>query len=181
MSEDMKELERQISEAEKSMLQAKEVYEAKIEKLAKLLEQRDRIRRGLDGGRVTLDKWTYNWNGNAIWDYGTVTVDCHFQASMTFGKGDSVVRGPEVQKLEMEKPGFSEEDVIIALQDSLRDMLDQEFDDYCTEDDYYQPVVEDFEAEEYAREWAEERNIELTSFEGIGFDGGFEPKHRGWR
>lgn len=34
MSEDMKELERQISEAEKSMLQAKEVYEVKIEKLA---------------------------------------------------------------------------------------------------------------------------------------------------
>lgn len=90
-------------------------------------------------------------------------MDCHYQASMTFGKGDSVVRGPEVQKLEMEKP------------------VDQEFDDYCTEDDYYQPVVEDFEAEEYAREWAEERNIELTSFEGIGFDGGFEPKHRGWR
>ena len=135
MSEDMKELEQKISEAEKTMLQAKEVYEATIEKLAVLLEQRDRIRRGLDGGRVTLDQWSYNWNSNAIWDYGTVTMDCHYQAKMTFSKGDSVVRGPEVQKLEMEKPGFSEEDVIIALQDSLRDMLDQEFDDYCTEDD----------------------------------------------
>lgn len=112
MSEDMKELEQKISEAEKTMLQAKEVYEATIEKLAVLPEQRDRIRRGLDGGRVTLD---------------------------------------------------------------------QEFDDYCTEDDYYQPVVEDFEAEEYAHEWAEERNIRLISFEGKGFDGGFEPKHRGWR
>ena len=129
MSEDMKELERKISEAEKTMLLAKEAYEATIEKLAKLLEQRDRIRRGLDGGRVTLDQWSYNWNGNAIWDYGTVAMDCHYQAKMTFGKGDSVVRGPEVQKLEMEKPGFTEEDVIIVLQDSLRDMLDQEFDD----------------------------------------------------
>ena len=181
MSEDMKELERKISEAEKTMLLAKEAYEATIEKLAQLLEQRDRIRRGLDGGRVTLDQWSYNWNGNAIWDYGTVAMDCHYQAKMTFGKGDSVVRGPEVQKLEMEKPGFTEEDVIIVLQDSLRDMLDQEFDDYCNEDDYYQPVVEDFEAEDYAREWAEERSIELSSFEGKGFDGGFEPKHRGWR
>ena len=100
MSEDMKELEQKISEAEKTMLQAKEVYEATIEKLAVLLEQRDRIRRGLDGGRVTLDQWSYNWNGNAIWDYGTVTMDCHYQAKMTFSKGDSVVRGPEVQKLE---------------------------------------------------------------------------------
>ena len=80
----------------------------------------------------------------------------------------------------MEKPGFSEEDVIIALQDGLRDKLDQEFDDYCTEDDYYQPVVEDFEAEEYAREWAEERNIKLISFEGEGSGRGFEPKQRRW-
>lgn len=78
MSEDMKELEQKISEAEKTMLQAKEVYETTIEKLAVLLEQRDRIRRGLDGGRVTLDQWSYNWNGNAIWDYGTVTMDCHY-------------------------------------------------------------------------------------------------------
>jgi len=181
MSTGLKALEQQIEKAEKSMLRAKEVYEAEIEKLAKLLEQRDRIRRGLDGGRVTLDQWTYNWNGEAVWDYGSVTMDCIYQAKMTFGKGDSVVRGPEVQKLEMEKPGFSEEDVIIALQDSLRDKLDQEFDDYCTEDDYYQPVVEDFEAEEYAREWAEERNIKLIGFEGEGAGRGFEPKQRRWR
>ena len=60
-------------------------------------------------------------------------------------------------------------------------LTDQEFDDYCTEDDYYQPVVEDFEAEEYAREWAEERNIKLVSFEGEGSGRGFEPKQRRWR
>ena len=32
-------------------------------------------------------------------------------------------------------------------QEKLREYLDYEFEEYCTEDDYYQPVVEDFEIE----------------------------------
>ena len=86
MAEDMKDLEQQIEKAEKSMLRAKEVYEAEIEKLAKLLEQRDRIRRGLDGGRVTLDQWTYNWNGEAVWDYGSVTMDAFIRRKCPLAK-----------------------------------------------------------------------------------------------
>ena len=58
--------------------------------------------------------------------------------------------------------------------------LDDEFEDYCSDDDYYQPVVEDFEAEHYAREWAEERGLELIRFEGSGSDGGYEPRFRKW-
>ena len=174
----MKDLEKRIEEAEKSMLLARDAFEAEKEKLAKLLEERDRIRRGLDGGRISLNRWKCSWDGNAVWDYGTGIVECFYEAEMVLGKGDSEVHGPEVQKLEMEKPGFTAEDVIVALQDSLCAELDAEFEYYCTEDDYYQPVVEDFEAEDYARDWAEKRGLELISFEGEGSDGGFEPKHK---
>ena len=180
MTVDMKELEQRIEEAEKSMLLAKEAYDTELDKLAKLLEKRDRIRRGLDGGRISLDQWKCSWDGEAVWDYGTGIVQCFYEAEMVLGKEDTVIHGPEVQKLETEKPGFTAEDVIVALQDSLCAELDAQFEFYCTAEDYYQPVVEDFEAESYAREWAEKRGIKLISFEGEGSDGGFEPKHRRW-
>ena len=68
-------------------------------------------------------------------------------------------RGPEVTKPQIDKPDFSPEDLYLALEKSLRDMLDAEFEDYCSEEDYYQPVVEDFEAEAYIRDWAKERGL----------------------
>ena len=80
----------------------------------------------------------------------------------------------------MEKPWFSQVDLYQALEKSLKDTLDSEFEDYCQEDDYYQPLVEDFEAEYYTRKWAEERGLGLNDFEGNGFDEGFEPKRRRW-
>ena len=78
----------------------------------------------------------------------------------------------------MDHPGFQKQDVIEALQNSICAKLDDEFEDCCSEDDYYPPVVQDFEAEEYAREWAEERGLKLVSFTGSGSDGGYEPKCR---
>ena len=62
----------------------------------------------------------------------------------------------------------------------LRKYLDYEFEDYCTEDDYYQPVVEDFGSNlEYdLQKWSEENGFEFVSCEGDGNDDGYEPKFR---
>ena len=174
-------LEQKIQKAEEKLLLAKKQYDAAIEKLHKLLEKRDEMKKGLDGGRVTLKEWTCSWKGNAVWDAGRGYVNCNYQAKMSFRPKGTVIRGPEIRKLETQNPRFQEEDVIEALKKGLCEYLDNQFEDYCMEDDYYQPVVEDFEAQDYAREWAQERGLELTAFEGVGSDDGYEPKGRGYR
>jgi len=171
-------LEEKIQEAEAKMLKSKKQYDAAVEKMAKLLEERNRLKKSLDGGRVSLKKWSFTWDGEAVWEYGSGQVECFYHAEMTFRQGKNGIRGPEVRNLEMHAPGFTDKDVIEALNKSLRMDLDAEFEEYCTEDDYYQPVVEDFEAEALVREWAEARGIELIRFEGRGSDGGYEPKGR---
>lgn len=65
----------------------------------------------------------------------------------------------------------------------LQEYLDYEFEEYCTEDDYYQPVVEDFGSNlEYdLKQWSKKNGFEYVSCEGDGDDGGYEPKFRkGW-
>ncbi len=178
MATELEKLEKQIDSAEKLLLRKKQEYDDAIEKMHDLLEQKARLTKGLDGGRVSLQEWSYTWQGEAVWYDGSGTVSCNYQAEMTFCPGDEGTKGPEVRKLEMENPGFREEDAVAALQKSLKQKLDDEFEDYCSDDDYYQPVVEDFEAEYCAREWAEERGLELIRFEGSGSDGGYEPKFR---
>lgn len=174
----IEELKKEILEAQEKVSETRKEYDEASEKLAELLEQRDNLNRGLDGGRVSLQEWSYTWQGHAIWDDGTGTIDCTYQAKMTFRSKGTAPRGKEIRDLEMNKPGFTDKDAIRALHDSLRIDLDAEFEEYCAEDDYYQPVVEDFEAEYIARKWAEERNLQLITFEGSGSDEGYEPKYR---
>ena len=180
MATELEKLEKEIDSAEKLLLRKKLEYEAAIEKMHELLEEKARLTKGLDGERVSLQEWKYTWQGKAVWYDGDGTVDCDYRAEMAFRPGSEGTKGPEVRKLEIENPGFKEEDAVAALQQSLKKMLDSEFEDYCSDDDYYQPVVEDFEAEYCAREWAEERGLELIRFEGTGSDGGYKPKFRKW-
>lgn len=61
-------------------------------------------------------------------------------------------------------------------QGGLAAFLDDEFEEYCTEDDYYQPVVEDFQIDYYVAEWCKIKGFEMVSCDGEGDDGGYEPK-----
>ena len=42
-------------------------------------------------------------------------------------------------------------------------------------DDYYQPVVEDFELDYYLKKWCKKNGFKVISCEGDGDDSGFEP------
>ena len=174
----MDDIEKKIDQAKQKLFRAKKKYDAAVEELHQLLEERDALHHGLDAGRVTLKEFDFEWEGNAEWDCGSGTVDCRYTVKAKLGESTDGVRGKEVRELETDHPGFSEADVVCALRKSLQQELDSEFEYYCDDDDYYQPVVEDFEAEEYIQEWAKERGLELISFEGSGSDGGFEPKYR---
>lgn len=169
-------LEQDIEKARETVSRKKKEYDKAVEALSRLLDEQKRQ----DAGKnITLDAWTFKWNGEAVWDAGSGTVDCEYEATVVF-KPCRDIRGPEVKKLQIEQNDFTPEDLYLVLEKSLRDMLDSEFEDYCSDDDYYQPVVEDFEAEEYIKDWAEKRGLEVVSFDGDGDDRGFEPKGRRW-
>ena len=89
---ELKELEQKIQSAEEEVLHYKKQYDDAIEKLSQLLDRREEIRRGLDGGRVTLKEWSYTWQGNAVWDNGSGTTECNYQAKMTFCTKGAVPR-----------------------------------------------------------------------------------------
>lgn len=170
----MKMTEEQINKAREKVSRARKQYDKAVEELSALLDEQKR----LDASKnISCDAWTFTWDGDATWDCGDGTVDCAYHAEVEF-EGASDVAGPEVKKLQIEKPDFDTSDLYLALEASLRNMLDSEFEEYCTDDDYYQPVVEDFEAEEYIKDWAKERGLEIIDFEGKGTDYGYEPKMR---
>ena len=129
------------------------------------------------------EDFLYDWKGFVVWDAGNGTVDCHYEARIILNPTKAVSEDKELSKL-IAKNSFTTKEAIYDLfTKRLREYLDYEFEDYCTEDDYYQPVVEDFGSNlEYAlKSWSEENGFEYVSCEGDGDDEGYDPKFRkGW-
>ncbi len=126
---------------------------------------------------------SYKWKGFAVWDAGNGTVDCHYEARIILRPKKEVSDNKELAKLLAKNPFTTKETIRNLFTKRLQEYLDCEFEDYCTEDDYYQPVVEDFGSNlEYDLEqWSEKNGFDFISCEGNGDDGGYEPKFRkGW-
>ena len=123
------------------------------------------------------------WKGYAVWDAGNGTVDCHYEAEITLEPTEAISEDKELVKLIKKNPFMRKEAIHDLFSKRLMKYLDDEFEDYCTCDDYYQPVVEDFSSNmEYdIPEWCKRNGFEFVSCEGDGYDGGYEPKfRRGW-
>jgi len=110
----------------------------------------------------------YDWKGLVVWDAGNGTVDCHYEARIILKPTKAVSEDKELSKLLAKNPFTTKEAIYDLNTKRLREYLDYEFEDYCTEDDYYQPVVEDFGSNlEYAlKSWSEENGFEYVSCEG---------------
>lgn len=52
LAAELKELEPKIQQAEEIVLKKRREYDAAVEEMARLLEERDRLSKGIDGGRV---------------------------------------------------------------------------------------------------------------------------------
>ena len=129
------------------------------------------------------EEFSYDWKGFAVWDEGNGTVDCHYEARIILRPTKDVSNDKELAELFAKNPFATKEMIRDLFIKRLQEYLDYEFEDYCTEDDYYQPVVEDFGSnlECYLKHWSEENGFEYVSCEGDGGDGGYEPKFRkGW-
>lgn len=138
----------------------------------------------LEGLRQFLaEEFTITWKGFAVWDEGNGTVDCHYEAEIVLDPTEAVSEDEELSQELKKNPFMPKSEIHDLFSKRLKKYLDGEFEDYCTEDDYYQPAVEDFGANmEYdLPEWCKKNGFKLVSFEGDGDDDGYEPKfRRGW-
>lgn len=121
-----------------------------------------------------------DWNGNAVWETSNGYVACHYKAGMELQPLKGIKPDKELEMKLGKNPYMKLADIQKIYQKSLTNYLDVEFEDYCTCDDYYQPVVEDFEIEYYLKDWADKHGFELIDYEGDGYDDGYEPSFRHW-
>ena len=129
------------------------------------------------------EEFTCSWKGFAVWDGGNGTVDCHYEAEIILMPTESIATDEELVSLLKKNPFMAKDTIHDLFVRRLKGFLDYKFEEYCTEDDYYQPVVENFGVNmDYdLPNWCKENGFELVSFEGDGDDGGYEPKfRRGW-
>ena len=129
------------------------------------------------------EEFTCSWKGFAVWDGGNGTVDCHYEAEIILMPTESIATDEELVSLLKKNPFMAKDTIHDLFARRLKGFFDYKFEEYCTKDDYYQPVVENFGVNmDYdLPNWCKENGFELVSFEGDGDDGGYEPKfRRGW-
>ena len=122
-----------------------------------------------------------DWKGYAVWDAGNGTVDCNYEAHVVLKPTDSVRENEVLKQLLRGNQTASGEVIRNFFVKRLCGYLDDEFEEYCSDDDYYQPVVEDFELEYRVKNWCRQNAFDFVSCEGHGDDDGYVPKFRGGR
>lgn len=91
---------------------------------------------------------------------------------------DGVRENDVLKQLLCRNPSANGEVIRIFFVKRLCGFLDDEFEEYYSEDDYYQPVVEDFELEYRVKNWCGQNGFDFVSCEGHGDDDGYVPKFR---
>ena len=85
--------------------------------------------------------------------------------------------GEDMKQLLAKNPLTTAEEIFKYYQDELLELLDSDFEFYCTNDDYYPPVVEDYgdNFEGVVNEFCQKHGMELVFSEYKGDTGDFEP------
>lgn len=126
------------------------------------------------------EEFSFDWKGYAVWDAGNGTVDCHYEAHIILKPTEAIVDDKELSSLLSSNPFAMKEEIHELFSKRLLKYLNNDFNEYCTCDDYYQPVVEDYDSnlESNLEDWGKSNGFEFVSCDGDGFDDGYEPKFR---
>ena len=116
----------------------------------------------------------FSWEGFSTWEAQNIYVDCHYNASFVLKPSSLAAEDKGLRELLAKNPFLSCDEISGYFDESLRDSLDDAFVDYCTAEEYYEPVPEDFECESYLNDWCKKHGFEIVSFEGKGYDDGIQ-------
>ena len=110
-------------------------------------------------------EWEITSRGEATWQYtrGSRT-DYSYTYSMTIRVVERKLVERDLQDKLRENPFLNAEDIRSYYEEEIHGIICSEFDDYCTSDDYYPPVVEDFPGNihYYMKKFLPEHGLEMT-------------------
>ena len=134
--------------------------------------------KSLQGYKEFLSReWPVDWYGEATWDDGPGFVECSYKARFVIRPAKNFANDALRAQLKT-NPFLSAEDIFEDFQHDLLGHLNSEFSWYCSDDDYYPPVVEDFDFKHELKEWCRENAFEIVNIsESSGETGDFEPKN----
>lgn len=110
-------------------------------------------------------------NENSAWHRDGVHVECSYKASATLRIKDQKTARMALAGIIDHDPYISSQKLTEYLEKQLQDELDADFEDYCTEDDYYPPVPEDYDDnfEAYVmKPFCEKCGLECIDYSGKG-------------
>lgn len=106
-------------------------------------------------------------------------LDCTASGSATIRVSDPGKIEADQAKLLEENPFMSAEQIFELYDKQLSEELDSDFDEYCTCDDYYPPVVEDYDEnyKHFIQEFCIKYGREMLDYECEGDTSDFIPNH----
>lgn len=126
--------------------------------------------------RFREEKFSFKWKGFSVWHYSTGSVSCHYETDIMLIPTETIVVDSELAEFLRRNPFMTKEEISSHYSEVVVEYLNREFEEYCTCDDYYQPVVEDFPVDSHLEMWCKENGFELVGCSGVGYDDGYEPK-----
>ncbi|MDO4834372.1 MAG: hypothetical protein Q4A40_04980 [Bacillota bacterium] len=120
-------------------------------------------------------EFTCEWEGFATWDAGPVSIDCNYEATIILMPIEPLVVDDDLARKLKKNPFMTADEIGSHYGKHLGEYLDSNFNWHCTCEEYYEPIVEDFEIDYYVKEWSEKNGFEVISCEGSGDDSGYIP------
>jgi hypothetical protein len=121
------------------------------------------------------DEFTYKWTGYTIWYVSNVSMDCHYQAEIVLSPTQDVIKDNELAQMLEANPFLKKKVIREYFEKKLENYLDDQFNEYCTCEEYYEPAVEDFYLDDCVEEWCKMNGFTPISCDGSGYDDGYEP------
>lgn len=114
-------------------------------------------------------EWELESGGEATWEYkrGGSKTDYSYTYSIVVHVVDRTLVEKDLKDKLKKNPFLTAEDIRLYYEDKFDSLIGSKFYDYCTCDDYYPPVVEDFQSEcpYYLKKFLPEHGLEMTQDE----------------
>lgn len=126
--------------------------------------------------------WEFKWSGSGIWSSGNGHIDCWCDITAKIEVSDEEKANRVVSKILKENPFTPAETINDFFSRQISDILDEDLEDYITSDDYYPPVMEDYNdnGECALNECCEKLGLKVVVFDCDGSMSDFESDHMGW-
>ncbi len=121
-------------------------------------------------------KHKITWNGFTRWGDGSVYVNCEFKANFSFIVSDRKKVKKNNSDLIKKNPYLSANFFYTKYKEDIIKRIDEDFEYYCTCDDYYPPACEDYgyNLESLLESYFKEHGFKMLTFDGEGETSDFQ-------